>query len=149
MRNERGFTLIELIIVMVVLAIMAALAIPKFIDIRAEAKASAIQGSLGGVRSAIANYRATQVAKGATPELPTVALLEDGLTVMTEPIPKNPYDVSTAPTNDVEGTTSTKSTQPCMVGATLTPSTKAWCYNTTNGAFWANTNTTGVGENAL
>ena len=38
MRNERGFTLIELIIVMVVLGIMAALAIPKFFNISEDAK---------------------------------------------------------------------------------------------------------------
>ena len=142
MRNERGFTLIELVIVIVILGIMAALAIPKFFDISGDAKKSAAQCSLGGVRSAIANYYAKSAVSG-TPAYPTVAQLIDGTTVLDGVIPDNPYD-TTAPKNDVEGTTSAKSTQPCLDAASA-PSTKSWCYNATAGTFWANTNV--VGEN--
>src|SRR4029077_9339667 len=54
----RAFTLIELIVVIVVLAILAGVAIPKYIDYTSNAKASATRGVLGGVRSAIANFYA-------------------------------------------------------------------------------------------
>ena len=144
MRNERGFTLIELILVIVVLGIMAALAIPKFLDMRAEAKKSATQGALGGVRSGIANYRANQVTKGLTPELPTLASLTDGTSVMDGPVPDNPYS-TTATKNDVEdaqAANGTKGTAGCG-----NSSTKAWCYRPDNGNFWASTNV--AGENAL
>ncbi len=143
MRNERGFTLIELILVIVVLAIMAAIAIPKFIDIRGDAKKSAVQGALGGVRSAIANYKGTQIAKSAAPgtEIPTLALLIDGTTVMDGSIPDNPYSTQ-AVKNDVEAAgVAAKGTQPCVAA-----STKGWCYKVTTGEFWANTNL--AGENA-
>ena len=143
-RNERGFTLIELILVIVVLAIMAAVAIPKFIDIRGDAKKSAVQGALGGVRSAIANYKATSIAQGGSGAFATVAQLGDGTTVMDGVLPDNPY--STAATkNDVEdvvaNTGGAKGTANCG-----NASAKAWCYRTDNGAFWASTS--GSGENA-
>jgi prepilin-type N-terminal cleavage/methylation domain-containing protein len=147
LRNERGFTLIELVIVIVILGIMAALAIPKFLDIRADAKKSSIQGVLGGVRSAIANKYAKDAAAGVTPLVyATVALLTNGTDVLDGAVAKNPYH-ATPVENDVEGTTSAKGVQPCLVGAGPSTSTKAWCYNTTAGTFWANTNTAGVVEN--
>ena len=52
----RAFTLIELIAVIVVLAILSGIAIPKYFDYAAQAKASSCKGTLGGVRSAIASF---------------------------------------------------------------------------------------------
>lgn len=136
MRNNRGFTLIELIIVIIVLAIMAAVAIPKFFDIKTDAQKSAVQGALGGVRSAIANYKANQNLKGLTPVYPAVGTLTDGTSVMDGVMPDNPYS-TLATKNDVADTASVKGTQPCIEGGS--GSTKAWCYNATAGTFWANT----------
>ena len=147
MRNERGFTLIELVIVILILGIMAAIAIPKFFNVSEDAKYSAVQGAIGGVRSAIANYYAKEAARTGTGVYPTLAQLTDGTTVMDTDIPTNPY---TSPLiNTVESTTSAKGTQPCLVGAGPATSTKAWCYNVTPGTFWANTNTAGVVESGF
>ncbi len=62
MKNQKGFTMIELVVVIVVLGILAAVAIPKFVDISAEAKTAALDGVVGGIASASAvNYAARSV----------------------------------------------------------------------------------------
>ena len=50
--QSKGFTLIELIVVIVILGIMAAVAGPKFINLQADARASVMKGIEGSVRSA-------------------------------------------------------------------------------------------------
>lgn len=51
---RKAFTMIELIFVIVILGILAAVAIPKFVNVTDDAKIAAEQGVAGGVRSAIA-----------------------------------------------------------------------------------------------
>ena len=62
---QRGFTLIELVMVIVILGVLAAVAIPKFVDLKTDAQVAALQGVVGGINSASAvNYAARSVGSG-------------------------------------------------------------------------------------
>ena len=131
----RAFTLIELIAVLVVLAILAGVALPKIIDYAARAKESSCKGALAIVRSGIASYRTNAAARGDA-RFPSLAQLEVTRMVLAEPVPENPYngsnDVVAARWNDVA---------PPVNGIA------GWNYDAATGKFWANSNN--VGENGF
>ncbi|WP_333912067.1 type II secretion system protein [Vibrio coralliirubri] len=52
MKQAKGFTLIEMIVVIVVLGILAVTAIPKFMDVQSEARVAVLQGVGGALKSA-------------------------------------------------------------------------------------------------
>jgi len=65
-KPNRGFTLIELIVVILILGILAAIAAPKFVDLTGQARAAALKGMLAAVSSAATLANALQVAQGFT-----------------------------------------------------------------------------------
>ncbi len=66
-KKTRGFTLIELVVVIALLGILAAFAIPRFASLEREARAATVQGLAGSLRSAAAMAHGLNLATGATP----------------------------------------------------------------------------------
>ena len=64
MNKQSGFTLIELVIVVVILGFLAVTAIPKFLDLTDQAKQANIEGMAGGFATAVSLVRAQWEAEG-------------------------------------------------------------------------------------
>lgn len=116
--SQSGFTLIELVIVIVILGILAAVAIPKYEDMREQARVATLKGQLGSIRSAIAIQYARNALNGNA-TFPTL----DGTIFADGRVPKDPVNnsqaVKTTPGIDDAG---------------------GWQYNSTTGVVKANLN---------
>jgi len=75
-RDERGFTLIEIIMVIVLLGIIAAIAIPKYIDLRVEAADATASGIVGAIVSSASIGYADLVTRQAGTTFPTITALD-------------------------------------------------------------------------
>jgi MSHA pilin protein MshA len=69
-RNNKGFTLIELIMVIVILGILAAVVVPKFFSFTTEAHTKAQAAVIGSIRAGLNLYAANQLVSTGTRAYP-------------------------------------------------------------------------------
>lgn len=134
--RQDGFTLIELVIIIAVLGILAAVAIPKYANITSESKEAAARGALGGLRSGVTIFYANQAVTTGTATWPTVNQLATIGVVMEQSLPSNPYQhPDSAADSIVTG----------VAKGTTVGTRGGWAYNAITGEVWPNT--TSAGEN--
>src|SRR5690348_3556839 len=64
-KQQSGFTLVELVIVIVILGLLAATALPRFINVTTDARIASVNGIAGGLRSAASLARAQVMVQGS------------------------------------------------------------------------------------
>lgn len=123
---RRGFSMVELIAVITIMAILAAVAVPKFFNYTDKAKEADVRTTLATTRAAIANFYADKAASG-TAKYPTLTEMRTLDKVLREAMPLNPYNKSATIAQ-----ATFVATNPPVTGAA------GWNYDPASGRIWAN-----------
>lgn len=160
-KTQSGFTLVEILMVLILVAVLAAVGVNAFINFRAEAQEASLQANLAALRSGInAQYAQMQLrcggAAGVFPAASDVTannITTSGVCTVGEvtiaserafvqgDIPNSPYtdplnnDVNNCETSGVADACVRGDAGPVYCDGTAT-ATNEWCYNPSTGEIW-------------
>ena len=147
-KKQKGFTLVELMIVVAIIGILAAIAIPKFASMLEKSREGATKGNISAVKSAISIYYGDHEGEWPDDITETGATSWSFLTSYMDALPA----VKVTGNNENNDTTvvgfinpSTFEAGPLLyyvVTATTPPAAdgRQWQYSTTSGDLWVNSN---------
>lgn len=152
--KQRGFTLIELMIVVAIIGILAAVAIPKFADMLRKSKEGATKGSLTNLKSALTIYVSDN--EGLTPFQIAAAADYTSANLNTVFVPKYMEAIPTAKLGTYHADVSTirmsaydaslRSVDEALAGADA----NGWAFtSTTGGSWWVNCSHTDTKNTAI
>jgi prepilin-type N-terminal cleavage/methylation domain-containing protein len=136
--RRSAFTLVEVLIVVVIMAILAAAIIPQFTDSTKDAKSSTVQFNLSTLRSQIQLYRTQH--NGTNPGATLVELTQTtnaaGTAGSGANFPFGPY-LREIPANPITNSKAVKSiTNDPAAAGDVTSGGAGWLYNATSGNVW-------------
>jgi len=150
--KKRGFTLIELMVVIAIIGLLAAIALPKFGDVASQAKVANVQGNISSLRTSIAMFYATDG------DYPDLAAHESDLTGADGTDTDGTgidftdfYNKTVMPDTPTksDGTAATNNTVEIATATTSGTEAGGWNYVTTDGTILANLPTNAYGQGTV
>ena len=152
-RKQRGFTLVEILIVVIILGILAAIVIPQFTNASQDARKNSLTSQLQTLRSQVELYKLQHLDENP-PGIDTAGL-RDGATAWAEFLVKTDADhtvnvngkfgpyLQSMPVNAISTNSPANAVDVFVVTADLAPGgasgagSAGWVYNRSNGKLWA------------
>lgn len=163
LKSQKGFSLIEILMVLILIAVLAAIAINAFVNFRPEAEAASISANLKVLRTGIAvqysqmqmrcaspagtfpplvNLNNNDITSGATPCTIVQVPIESERKFVQGSIPIPLQNVSNTVIACVAGGPPDGCTRGDAVGCNGGAFTNQWCYNATTGEIWMDDDST-------
>ena len=147
-RPRRGFTLIEVLIVVVIMAVLAATIIPQFSSSTQDAKESTLKFNIHTLRSQIEMYKIHHlgdypaITDADLPQLTGATNVDGEIGTAGANYPYGPYITGDLPPNPFDGSnTVTAVTTPGTKPSTPVGTDGGWLYDASNGSIWPNDST--------